>query len=73
MANFREYLKEAEEPYKELNKYPKARNMVGKVSKELDWDIFGAMGFCLHLLEDVNAHKEMKEVEQLFKKQMREW
>ena len=62
----------ASETYKLLRKeYPKAAGKIGEISKLLDWDIEGAMSFCLHLLEDVNAHSEMREVEKLFTKQMK--
>ena len=72
MEKFRDYLKESSEIYNMLRKdYPKATKLVQTVSQAVDFDIEGAMAFCLHLLEDVNAHSEMKEVEKLFIKQMK--
>ena len=64
-------LNEASSTYNVLSKeYPKASKMVGKVSQALEWDIEGAFSFCLHLLEDVNAHDEVKDLEKFFTKQM---
>ena len=45
---------------------PDARKHLSAVSKTLDYDIVGAMWFCLFLLEDVNAHKEAAAVKKLF-------
>jgi hypothetical protein len=45
---------------------PTARKYLTTVSKGLEWDIVGAMWFCLFLLEDVNAHKEAAAVKKLF-------
>ena len=44
--------------------------MVSKVSRAVDWTLDGAFAFCLHLLEDVNAHGEMVEVEKIFEKSL---
>jgi len=73
--NYKNYLTEATTNiYSTLEKdYPKANKQIGNISKAVEWDIQGAMSFCLHLLEDVNAHSEMKEVERLFTKQMKKF
>jgi hypothetical protein len=56
-----------------LSEYPGAAAMVSNVSAALEYSIDGAMAFCLHLLEEVNAHSEMSEVEALFQKQLGAW
>ena len=43
-----------------------SRQYIPTVSKALDYDITGAMWFCLFLLEDVNAHDEAAAVKKLF-------
>jgi len=56
-----------------IDQYPKAMNLVSKVSETLNWDIFAVMSFCLELLHDVNAHSEAKEIDEIFTRQMKEW
>lgn len=65
-------LNEASELYKVLRKeYPNVSKKVGEISKLLKWDVEGAMSFCLHLLEDVNMHGVVKELEKIFDKELK--
>ena len=58
---------EASDVYKDLRKsVPQTANMVGQVSKSMQWDVGGARSFCLHLLEDVNDHTMVKKLDKLF-------
>jgi len=48
--------------------YPQMEGVVSEVNKNMGWDVTGAMSFCLHLLEDVNAHSVMAQVSEIFNK-----
>lgn len=63
----------ADSVYGVLGEYPGAEALVSKVSSALGYDVVGAFAFCLHLLEDVNAHTEMAEVEKLFENEVQKW
>lgn len=49
---------------------PAQKQLFPKVAKLLDFDINAAFGFCVALLEDVNAHDEAKFLNTYFLKQM---
>jgi hypothetical protein len=49
---------------------PAQKQLFPKVAKILDWDIAAAYGFCVALLEDVNAHDEAKFLNNYFLKQL---
>jgi len=60
-------LKESSFYYDYLRKnYPSAERMVSSVGKAVEWDTTAARSFCLHLLEDVNDHRLMAELEKFF-------
>ena len=58
-----ELLKEAEGWFPNEARYP--RELLSNVSKSIDWDIIQAFAFVVDLLEDVNAHDEAKQVNDL--------
>lgn len=49
---------------------PAQKQLPPKISKLLEWDIAAAFGFCVALLEDVNAHDEAKYLNTYFLKQL---
>lgn len=55
------------------DEYPDAASMVSNVSSAVDYDVAGAMSFCLNLLEYVNAHSEMSAVRDVFEKALAKW
>ena len=58
-----ELLKEAEGWLPNEASYP--RELLSNVSKSIDWDVGQAFAFVVDLLEDVNAHDEAKQVNDL--------
>jgi len=42
------------------------RSIIHKIGQDIEWDIDAARSICLHILEDVNDHKMMSQVEKLF-------
>ena len=58
-----ELLKEAEGWFPNEARYP--RELLSNVSKAIDWDVGQAFAFVVDLLEDVNAHDEAKQVNDL--------
>ena len=60
-----ELLKEAEGWFPNEASY--ARELLSIVSKSIDWDVVQAFAFVVDLLEDVNAHAEAKQVNDLLK------
>ena len=53
--------------------YQKILKLVSKISRELDWNIDDAFVFCINLLEDVNAHKEAKQINDILYKEWNSW
>ncbi len=50
-----------------------SRNLVSKVSMEIDYNIDEAYAFCVSLLEDVNAHTQARQVNDILYKDMMTW
>ena len=65
-----ELLKEAEGWFPNEGRYP--RELLSNVSKAIDWDITQAFAFVVDLLEDVNAHDEAKQVNDLLSRRQEE-
>ena len=65
-----ELLKEAEGWFPNEASYP--RELLSNVSKSIDWDIIQAFAFVVDLLEDVNAHDEAKQVNDLLSRRQEE-
>ena len=58
-----ELLKESGDWLANDAQYP--RELLSNVSKAIDWDVGQAFAFVVDLLEDVNAHDEAKQVNDL--------
>ena len=65
-----ELLREAEGWFPNEASYP--RELLSNVSKAIDWDIIQAFAFVVDLLEDVNAHDEAKQVNDLLSRRQEE-
>jgi len=65
-----ELLKEAEGWFPNEARYP--RELLSNVSKAIDWDVGQAFAFVVALLEDVNAHDEAKQVNDLLSRRQEE-
>jgi hypothetical protein len=65
-----ELLKEAEGWFPNEARYP--RELLSNVSKAIDWDVGQAFAFVVALLEDVNAHAEAKQVNDLLSRRQEE-
>ena len=65
-----ELLKEAEDWLPNDAQYP--RELLSNVSKSIDWDVGQAFAFVVDLLEDVNAHDEAKQVNDLLSRRQEE-
>ena len=65
-----ELLKEAGDWLPNDAQYP--RELLSNVSKAIDWDVGQAFAFVVDLLEDVNAHDEAKQVNDLLSRRQEE-